>query len=261
MTTTSPSSQPTRTDPVAPAPSRQPRVGWLSLLVAAGWATIASFVIAMIIAGSIEAFFLAMAVPIVVGLLVVWRWRRAGIVVLGVVLLAELLSSAPFLADALAHPETPGDFLPLTLFAVATLVGGVAAVPAFREARNPGRPTTRSAMLVAVAAVVILVAATAVSIIAAGRVDSVTAQPGDIELTTADFRFDAPSVTAGAGTVAVTVTNDDATRHTFTVDELGVDLNVPPGTTQRVTFPADPGTYRFYCIPHAPDMAGELTVR
>lgn len=71
MTTTSPSSQPTRSDPVAAAPSRQPGVGWLSLLVAAGCATIASFVIAMIVAGSIEAFFLAMATAIVLGLLVV----------------------------------------------------------------------------------------------------------------------------------------------------------------------------------------------
>jgi plastocyanin len=261
MTTTSPSSQPTRTDPVAPAPSRQPRVGWLSLLVAAGCATIASFVIPMIIAGSIETFFLAMAAPIVLGLLVVWRWRRTGIVVLGVVLLAELLASAPFLTDALTHPETPGDFLPLTLFTVATLVGSVAAVPAFRAAQVHARPTSRSATPVAVSAVLVLVAATAVSIVAAGRVDSVTAQPGDVALTTKDFQFDTRTITTDTETVAVTVTNDDATRHTFTIDELGVDLNVPPGTTQRVTFPADTGTYRFYCIPHATDMAGELVVR
>lgn len=261
MTTTSPSSQPTRTDPVAPAPSRQPRVGWLSLLVAAGCATIASFVIPMIIAGSIEAFFLAMAAPIVFGLFVVWRWRRAGIVVLGVVLLAELLVSAPFLVDALTHPETPSDFLPLTLFTLATLAGSVAAVPAFRQARAPALRSSRSATVIASAAVLILIAATAVSIVAAGRVVSVTAQPGDIALTTTDFQFDTRTITTDTGTVAVTVTNDDATRHTFTIDELGVDLNVPPGTTQRVTFPADAGTYRFYCIPHAPDMAGELVVR
>ena len=180
---------------------------------------------------------------------------------LGVVLLAELLSSAPFLADALAHPETPSDFLPLTLFTVATVVGSAAAVPAFRAARDPGRPTSRSATPVAVAAVLVLVTATVVSIVAASRVDSVTAQPGDIQLTAVDFQFNTSSVTTDAGTVAVTVTNDDATRHTFTIDELGVDLNVPPGTTQRVTFPAHAGTYRFYCIPHATDMAGELVVR
>jgi plastocyanin len=260
MTTTNPTSQPTRTDQVTPAASRQARVGWFGLLVAAACATMASFVIAMIMAGSVEGFFLAMAAPIVVGLLVVWRWRRTGVVVLGVVLFAELASSAPFLVDALTHPETPGDFLPLALFTLATLAGSIAAVPAFRQARQPVR-SSRSATVVASAAVLIMVAATAVSIAAAGRVDSVTAQPGDIELTTTDFHFDMSSVTADAGTVAVTVTNDDATRHTFTIDELGVDLNVPPGTTQRVTFPADTGTYRYYCVPHATDMVGELVVR
>jgi plastocyanin len=260
MTTTNPTSQPTRTDRVTPAVSRPPRVSWLGLLIAAGCATIASFVIAMIIAGSVEGFFVAMAVPIVVGLLVVWRWRRTGMVVLGVVLLAELASSAPFLADALTHPETPADFLPLALFTLATLAGSIAAVPAFRQTRQPVG-ASRAATAVAGVAVLIMVAATAVSIVAAGRVDSVTAQPGDIALTTTDFQFDTRSVTADAGTVAVTVTNDDATRHTFTIDELGVDLNVPPGTTQRVTFPADTGTYRFYCIPHATDMVGDLVVR
>lgn len=261
MTTTNPASRPTRTDQVTPAASRPPRVRWLDLLIAAACATIASFVIAMIMAGSVEGFFLAMAAPIVVGLLVVWRWRRTGVVVLGVVLLAELASSAPFLADARTHPETPADFLPLTLFTLATLTGSIAAVPAFRQTRQQPIGTSRTATIIAGAAVLVMVAATAVSVVAAGRVDSVTAQPGDIALTATDFQFDTSSVTADAGTVAVTVTNDDATRHTFTIDELGVDLNVPPGTTQRVTFPADAGTYRFYCIPHAPDMAGQLVVR
>jgi len=54
MTTTNPTSQPTRTDRVTPAVSRPPRVSWLGLLIAAGCATIASFVIAMIMAGSVE---------------------------------------------------------------------------------------------------------------------------------------------------------------------------------------------------------------
>lgn len=262
MTTIRPTSPrpPTSTEPMAPAGTRR-RISWLALLVTSACATIASFAIALIIAGSVEAFFLAMAAPIALGLLLVWRWRRAGIVVLGVVLLAELLASAPFLVDALTHPESPGDFLPLTLFTVATLVGSVAAVPAFRATREPGRPASPSAVPVAVVAVAVLVAATAVSVVAADRVDGVTAQPGDVELTTQDFRFDTSSVTADAGTVAVTVTNDDATRHTFTIDELGVDLDVPPGTTQRVTFPADAGTFRFYCIPHAGNMSGQLVVR
>ena len=56
------------------------------------------------------------------------------------------------------------------------------------------------------------------------------------------------------------VTNLDGTRHTFTIDELGVDLSVPPNSEGRVTFTAEPGTYRFYCRPHEVDMEGSLVV-
>ncbi|MBA2724366.1 MAG: cupredoxin domain-containing protein, partial [Actinobacteria bacterium] len=55
--------------------------------------------------------------------------------------------------------------------------------------------------------------------------------------------------------------NRDDTRHTLTIDELEVDLNLPPNTAQRVSFEADPGTYRFFCRPHDPSMEGELTIR
>lgn len=57
------------------------------------------------------------------------------------------------------------------------------------------------------------------------------------------------------------MTNKDGTLHTFTIDELDVDLASPGGTSARVTFEAEPGTYRFYCVPHEADMNGKLTVR
>jgi plastocyanin len=236
---------------------RRARVGWSRLQATAAWAAIASFAVPMIIDRSVEGFFVAMIAPFVIGLLL--RWRRVGAVWLGVVSLAELLSSAPFLGDALTHPETLADFLPLVVFTVATLVGSVAAIPAFRLGQRPDLPS-RSATAVAAAAIVLLVLATGASVVAAAGVDSAQAQAGDIRLTAKDFQFDQTSITAADGTVAVAVTNDDTTRHTFTIDALDVDLNVPPGTTQRVTFPADAGTYRFYCRPH-PNMAGDLAVQ
>jgi plastocyanin len=50
-------------------------------------------------------------------------------------------------------------------------------------------------------------------------------------------------------------------RHTFTIDELGVDLSIPPNSEQRVTFDAPAGSYEFECRPHTPGMTGTLTVR
>jgi len=60
--------------------------------------------------------------------------------------------------------------------------------------------------------------------------------------------------------VAVFVDNQDTTLHTFTVEEFGVDLEIPAGESARITFDAEPGTYEFFCRPHQPDMSGTLEV-
>lgn len=74
-------------------------------------------------------------------------------------------------------------------------------------------------------------------------------------------------VAAGGAPADVLVRNDDAIVHTFTVPELGIDRTVGPGSEALVEVTADPGTYAFYCRPHAdlsqPDparagMAGTL---
>jgi plastocyanin len=105
--------------------------------------------------------------------------------------------------------------------------------------------------------VALLLAASAWSFVAITGLEDAATQSGDILVTTEDFAFAPNSVSIDAGTVAVAVTNRDNTRHTFSITELGVELSLPPGTTQRVSFTAEPGTYTFFCSPH-PDMQGEL---
>jgi plastocyanin len=259
MTTANRTTEPPRIHGDDPRTDRRAGFGWRRLQALAAWGAIASLVVPMVMERSVEGFFVAMIAPFVIGLLLLLRWRRVGAVWLGVVSLAELLSSAPFLAEALIHPESLADFLPLVAFTLSTLVGSIAAIPAFRQGVRPDTPS-RSAMATAALAALVLAAATTVSVIAASGVDSVQAQAGDIPLTAKDFQFGPSRITASRGTVAVVVTNDDTTRHTFTIDGLDVDLNLPPNSTQRVTFAADAGTYRFICTPHAPDMAGDLVV-
>ncbi len=168
--------------------------------------------------------------------------------------------SAPFLAEALPHPESTADFIPLLVFTVSTFVAAVAAIPAFRERAAPGT-SSRAASATAVAAGVVIVAGAAVSLFAAAGIEGARAREGDIRVTTEDIEFRPAAIRAGGTTIAVHVTNKDSTRHTFTIDELGVDLDLPPNSAQRVTFQADPGTYRFFCRPHESDMQGDLTVR
>jgi plastocyanin len=100
-----------------------------------------------------------------------------------------------------------------------------------------------------------------VSIVAFAGVESVPAQPGDIRLVTQDLEFRPSAIDTRSGTVSVHVTNEDSTRHTFTIDGLGVDLNLPPNSTQRVSFEAEPGTYGLICRPHESSMQGTLIVR
>jgi plastocyanin len=232
------------------------RLGWRGLQIFAAIAALVSFVAPMVIDLSLEPFFLAMAAPFVVGLMLAVRWPRVAAVWLGVVSLAILLFSAPFLGEALTHPESAADFLPLALFALATFVGALTAIPALRETKGGGHHT-RLPRRVAAASAAVLLASTAWSFAAFTGLEDAAPQSGDILVTTEDFAFAPKAVSTEAGNISVAVTNHDNTRHTFSISELGVELSLPPGTTQRVTFTAEPGIYTFFCSPH-PDMQGQL---
>lgn len=63
----------------------------------------------------------------------------------------------------------------------------------------------------------------------------------------------------------ITLQNDGASLHDFVVDELGIDVDMPPGQTVTVTVPDDvaPGEYEFICsVPgHAQaGMVGTLVI-
>lgn len=102
----------------------------------------------------------------------------------------------------------------------------------------------------------------------------------------------APSISTGQGPRVVKVTNHDVAGsgayrfepkdfvfkigeavtfqvtaesefHTFTVDELGIDLALDPGKTVEKTFTfSRAGSFKLYCIPHqALGMVGTFTVQ
>jgi hypothetical protein len=54
--------------------------------------------------------------------------------------------------------------------------------------------------------------------------------------------FSTTSLAAPAGQVTVVLTNSDLFRHTFTIDELDVNVEAPLGGTREETFTAPPGT-------------------
>jgi uncharacterized cupredoxin-like copper-binding protein len=79
-----------------------------------------------------------------------------------------------------------------------------------------------------------------------------------------DIFFDPKEITIPADTnVTVMLPNEGVTLHDFSIDELGIKVDIAPGQTQEVVINAPAGTYEYYCsVPghKAAGMVGTLTV-
>ena len=77
-----------------------------------------------------------------------------------------------------------------------------------------------------------------------------------------EYRFDPPEFTFKVGQEVTFALVSQTEFHTFTVDELGIDVSIDAGTTELFTFEfAKAGTYKLICIPHeALGMIGQIVV-
>jgi uncharacterized cupredoxin-like copper-binding protein/mono/diheme cytochrome c family protein len=67
-------------------------------------------------------------------------------------------------------------------------------------------------------------------------------------VTAFDIYFEPKEITIPANTdVPFTLPNDGAAPHNFSIDELGIDIDLPPGSTEETVINAPPGTYEYYC--------------
>ncbi len=231
--------------------------GWVKLL---RWATAVAIIVVIfinLVAGVIP--------PLVVFVLLwiggfVWlrRSTKGPAILLLVSFIAFIATSAPFVIPTLTVPSSAGDFLTTIASFGAAIVGIVAAISVLRRRHETMSGTPRTLGLVAVG---LLVVAIAVSVISTLGYQEPAAQEGDIALTTENIEFSETSLDAEAGEISVFVDNADGTLHTFTIDELDVNLAIPASKSARITFQAEPGTYEFYCAPHKEDMEGTLEVR
>ena len=80
---------------------------------------------------------------------------------------------------------------------------------------------------------------------------------GATTITIAGFAFD-PSTITVSGPTEVTITNNDSTTHTFTLDDGSVDQTMDPGATETVTVDVSAST-GFHCNIH-PQMTGQIEV-
>lgn len=243
----------------ATTPAPPSKGTWNRLLRIVVVATIVLMILIILLAGEVIPPFVIFMVLFAVGWGLLSRGGKAGPIVLIVafVLWLALNAPSPFIFPVLFAPTTAGDFIIAVATIALGIVGLVCAIAVLRgrDAMRSGAPRKVGIVLVAV-----IVLSVAVGVIARATYEAPAEESGDFQLTTVESEFDPKVIEVDGGEVSIYVTNDDDIFHTFTIDELEVDELLPGGVATRITFEAEPGTYRFYCTPHAPDMEGEIII-
>ena len=244
-----------QTEAAAPDQGTSAGPGWVSLLK---WSAIASIVVIVLvnIFGGLIPPLLVFAVLFLAGVIWLRRSIKGPAILLLVVFILHLVLSAPFAIPALSVPASAGDFILTVASVLASIAGIVAAIGVLRRLAASDAPKKLGLALVG-----LFVLATIFSVISTVGYEDATAQEGDVQLTAEDIEWTQETLEAGSGEVSVFVDNADPTLHTFTIDELDVNLNIPASSAARITFQAEPGTYEFYCAPHKETMEGTLTVK
>ncbi len=195
-----------------------------------------------------------------------WRfgtWARA----LGIVIALGVAAMTFFFAFGLTYPASFVEFTAATAYVlgvVLTLYGGIASIVRRNELHAEA---ARSEILLDRTALGLVVLALVVSLPLwlTGR-ETLAEGAGDGLTTVAAANFHYDDVTVAAGD-SIVVRNEDPFFHTFTIDELGIDVELLPGSAVVVDLPDAAGTYTYYCIPHSfeageaeDDMAATLTI-
>lgn len=87
---------------------------------------------------------------------------------------------------------------------------------------------------------------------------------GEVTVELFDIGYRADAITIPVATdVAVSLVNSGDSAHTFVVDELGIDVEVPAHESRLIVVNAQAGSYAYYCVlpgHRAVGMVGTLTV-
>lgn len=233
----------------------EPVPDWRPLLK---WGTVISIVLLVFVNLVAEVIppLVVFAVLMLIGLVWLRRGTKGPVILLMITHALHIILGLPFVAPTLAVPSSAGDFIVNVGLLLAGLTAFAAAIRVLL--RRPG--SAEAPKKLGRAAVALFVLAAAFSVYSFVRYEDATAQEGDIRLTTENLEFNESTLETQGGEVSVYLNNADDTVHTFTIDELGVNLGVPASGSGRTTFQAEPGRYEFYCAPHREDMKGVLYV-
>lgn len=191
--------------------------------------------------------------------------------VVGVVFAFLMLFGLWWTVFGLFAPGSFFDFVPGLLVLPGALIGMVAGIAAIRAAKRgdataePVAGERRGLRIVLTVVIVLAVVSAALTFIGRSTADEADA---DSVIALSDFEFPEDEISLEAGST-VLVRNDDPFLHTFTVEELNIDVVLGPGASELVEIPAETGTYTVFCEPHTSDpedpddgdMAATLTIQ
>ncbi len=230
-----------------------------------------------LVAGDTNA--LSFSLPVlVIGLVIaglLWRfgvWAQILTALLSLLILAFMV---PFSIFNLLHPEDASDFIPIVLMIAGTLLGFVGSIVSLvQRMRKVVRLVGTRSELLALRILLValgLVVLTSLVLTTTSRTSlSAQAKSNAISIVIKEYQFNPDTLVVKAGdTVRIAVKNNDPALHTFTLNEAGVDVSIPPGAERLIEFQAPPpGNYTWYCIPHSDEssegrtgMVGSLTVQ
>lgn len=236
--------------------SGTPRLGWRALLAGAGWSGAVTFGMVAVFLGDYEAGAVAVGFGVSSLLLRVHRGRLGAI---GIALVS--LITLYFMGTAAVTNAGIGS--PIGWVFVTALLAGIAIVGAVASTRvllGRGASAAGNGPLFLVGVATLWIA----GMTTWGLLSSeATAPSATASLTAENVSFSVGYLAVASGDVRIEMTNRDLFWHTFTVEELGVDLRVPVGAVRTISFQAAPGIYEFICrIPGHSDagMKGTLLV-
>lgn len=234
---------------------------WRSLLVWAAVGDLAFIIIIEALVRDVIPPLLAGAVLIPIGLILLTRKTRAGLIYTGIVMLLLGVAVAPDVLFRNGQPSAGLEFGATWLATLSTLVGLISAIAAFATEGKDTPSMSKGPKFLGAIFALAVAATLALGFFSVERFVSQTSEPGDLEVTANDTTYLPPLLTATGGTVSVFVRNNDPYVHTFTIDKAGIDIVIPGGKSVRAVFNGEPGEYHFHCkIPHHEAMSGMITL-
>jgi len=222
------------------APVRAIGMSWRGLLTAAAVTNAVVHAAYMLMASVVILPAIVLSVLPLLGLAVAARWERTGAGIVGASGLVMLLAMAPFALTDLAQVGSPVTFLYalLSLLTGATMViAGVALVR--RRTGSPRRLALAGAVIITLGVIATTAAAVTTT---SDELDS-----GEVEVVAEEFVWVPVDLTA-ASDATLNVDNRDPFHHTFAIEELGIEVDLPANTARDVPLDgASPGVYTFVC--------------